>query len=168
MRAGRDYQPLSYDLRLPDEAQAERKQVFDLIHPILSDGFIRPKTDARPAGKNRKTIKEAIQALQKSLETDETAFVTMQNVLEQACNYFLEHGEFPATYEQMQRMPLLTVGLLTYAGMMEGRRVRPTALLWILMPRWLACASAFLMKQASGSGAQSRSRLPYRNVSLLA
>jgi hypothetical protein len=185
MRAGRDYQPLSYDLRLPDEAQAdalqlldasravvnallvhlwgrldefrgersgpawkqvvamtgspephgdrqfrceaetagrilraqaERKQVFDLIHPILSDGFIRPKTDARPAGKNRKTIKEAIEALQKSLETDETAFVTMQNVLEQACNYFLEHGEFPATYEQMQRIPLLTVGLLTYAG----------------------------------------------------
>jgi putative transposase len=185
MRAGRDYQPLSYDLRLPDEAQAdalrlldasravvnallvdlwprldefrgersgsawkqvvamtgspephgdrqfrceaetagrifraqaERKLVFELIQPILSDGFIRPKADTRPAGKNRKTIKEAIEALQKTLETDETDFVTMQNVVEQACNYFLEHGEFPATYEQMQRTPLLTVGLLTYAG----------------------------------------------------
>ncbi len=185
MRAGRHYQPLSYDLRLPDEAQAdalqlldasrsvvnaalvqlwplldefmteragpawkhvaaligspdphgdrqwrceaetagrimrgqaERKQVFQLIQPILSDGFIRPKDEKRPAGKNRQTIKEAIEALQKQLSDDDTAFVTMQNVVEQACNYFLEHGEFPTTYEQMQSIPLLTVGLLTYAG----------------------------------------------------
>jgi putative transposase len=185
MRAGRHYQPLSYDIRLPEEAQAdalrlldasrtvvntllarlwsrldefmgersgpawkqvvamtgspdphgdrqfrceaetagrilraqaERKQVFELIQSILSDGFIRPKRDARPAGKNRKAIKEAIEALQKTLEDDDTAFITMQNVVEQACNYFLEHGEFPTTYEQMQAMPLLNVGLLTYAG----------------------------------------------------
>src|SRR6266702_4585005 len=97
-------------------AQAERKQVFALIRPILSDGFIRPTHDARPAGKNRKTIKEAIQRLQTMLEEDDTAFVTMQNVVEQACNYFLKHGEFPTSYEQMQGMPLLKVGLLTYAG----------------------------------------------------
>ena len=185
MRAGRNFQPLSYDLRLPDEAQAGalrlldasravvnaalvqlwpyldgfkaeqqgpawkqvgafigspqphgdrqwrcesetagrimraqhvRKQVFELIRPMLSDGFIRPKTETRPAGKNRKTIKEAIEALQKTLEDDDTAFVTMQNVVEQACNYFLDHGEFPTTYEQMQGIPLLTVGMLTYAG----------------------------------------------------
>lgn len=185
MRAGRDYQPLSYDLRLPDSAQAdalrlldasravvntalvqlwpylddfmaeragpawkhvveligspdphgdrqwrceaetagrimraqaERKQVFQLIQPILSDGFIRPKTSTRHAGKNRKTIKEAIEALQKTLVDDDTAFITMQNVVEQACNYFLEHGQFATTYEQMQSVPLLSVGLLTYAG----------------------------------------------------
>jgi putative transposase len=185
MRAGRHYQPLSYDIRLPDEAQAdalrlldasrslvnavlvqlwpylddfmddyagpawkqvgacigspephgdrqwrcesetagrimrgqaERKQVFELIQPILSDGFIRPKRDARPAGKDRRTIKEATLALQKTLEDDETAFVTMQNVIEQACNYFLEQGQFPITYEHMQSIPLLSVGLLTYAG----------------------------------------------------
>src|SRR6266566_2947027 len=97
-------------------AQAERKQVFALIRPILSDGFIRPTHDARPAGKNRKTIKEAIQRLQTMLEEDDTAFVTMQNVVEQACNYFLKHGEFPTSYEQMQGMLLLKVGLLTYAG----------------------------------------------------
>ena len=185
MRAGRDQQPLSYDVRLPDEAQAdalrlldasrqvvnlaldqlwpfldefmesrtspawkqvveligspdphgdrqwrceaetagrimraqaERKQVFQLIQPILSDGFIRPKTEKRPAGKNRTLIKEAIETLQKTLEDDDTALITMQNVIEQACNYFLEHGEFPASYEQMQAIPLLKVGLLTYAG----------------------------------------------------
>jgi putative transposase len=184
MRTGRDQQPLSYDVRLPDEAQADasravvnallmalwprldeflgerrgpawkqvvamtgspdphgdrqfrceaetagrilraqaaRKQVFELIQPILSDGFIRPKTEQREASKNRKTIKGAIEALQQTLEDDDTAFVTMQNVIEQVCNYFLEQGEFPTTYEQMQATPLLKVGLLTYAGDDGGR-----------------------------------------------
>ncbi len=97
-------------------AQAQRKQLFQLIQPILSDGFIRPKTEKRPAGKNRKSIKEAIETLQKTLEDDDTAFVTMQNVVEQCCNYFLDQGAFPETYENMQAIPLLKVGLLTYAG----------------------------------------------------
>lgn len=97
-------------------AQAERKQVFRLIQPILTDSFIRPKTEQRPAGKNRKTIKEAIAALSKTLAEDEATFVTMQNVVEQACNHFLEQGEFPATYEDMQAISLLSVGVLTYAG----------------------------------------------------
>jgi putative transposase len=193
MRAGRDQQPLSYDVRLPDEAQADalrlldasravvnvllarlwarldefmgersgpawkqvvamtaspdphgdrqfrceaetagrilraqaqRKQVFHLIQPLLSDGFIGPKTETRPAGKNRKTIKEAIEALQKTLQDDETAFVTLQNLVEQACNHFLMHGTFPERYEQMQAIPLLNVGMLTYAGD-DGGKQRP-------------------------------------------
>jgi putative transposase len=33
-------------------AQAQRKQWFETIVPILTDGFIRPKTEQRPAGKN--------------------------------------------------------------------------------------------------------------------
>jgi transposase len=37
-------------------------------------------------------------------------------VVEQACNHFLRHGTFPACYEEMQAVPLLKVGLLTYAG----------------------------------------------------
>src|SRR5215472_16776899 len=98
-------------------AQASRKQVFAQVLPILSDGFIRPKTDSRPAGKHRQTIKEAILALQQTLgEEDETAFVTLLNVVEQACNYFLDHGTFPTTYEAVQAIPVLSVGLLTYAG----------------------------------------------------
>jgi putative transposase len=196
MRAGRHYQPLSYDIRLPDEvqadalrlldasrsvvnallarlwprldefrgersgpawkqvvamtgspdphgdrqfrcesetagrimrAQAERKQVFALIQPLLSDGFIRPKTEKQPAGKDRKSIKEGIEALQKTLEDDDTAFVTMQNVVEQACNYFLAQGTFPEKYEDMQAVPLLKVGVLTYAGddgMAKGQSYR--------------------------------------------
>ena len=96
--------------------QAERKRVFQTIQPILSDGFIRPKTEQRQAGKNRKSIQEAIKALQQTLEEDETVFISMQNVVEQACNFFLEHGAFPTSYEHMQGMPLLNVGMLTYAG----------------------------------------------------
>src|SRR5712692_1554536 len=96
--------------------QAERKLVFALIQPILSHGFIRPKTEKRPAGKARRTIKEAIEALQQTLEEDDTAFITLQNVVEQACNHFLVQGAFPEQYEQMQAVPLLKVGMLTYAG----------------------------------------------------
>ena len=104
--------------------QAERKKAFELVVPILSDGFIRPKTEKRPAGKNRPAIKEAITALQKSLEEDETSFVALQNVVEQACNYFFQQDRFPATYEELQPVPLLKVGMLTYAGD-DGRRKRP-------------------------------------------
>ncbi len=185
MRTSRTYQPLTYDVRLPDEAQAdvlrlldasravvnqaleilwpsldefgseragpawkqvgkyigspsphgdrqwrcesevvgrllrqqaERKKAFELVVPILSDGLIRLKTEKRPAGKNRPAIKEAITALQKSLEEDETSFVTLQNVVEQACNYFFAYDRFPTTYEELQPIPLLKVGILTYAG----------------------------------------------------
>ncbi len=185
MRAGQTHQPLSYDIRLPDEAQAEalrlldasrqvvnaallalwpqlddfmsehagpawkqvvtmmgsptphgdrqwrceaetvgrlmrgqaeRKQVFHTILPMLTDGFIRPKTEKRSAGKDRKAMKEAITALLKTFEDDDTAFVTLQNVVEQCCNFFLVRGYFPTTYEELQPVPLLKVGMLTYAG----------------------------------------------------
>jgi putative transposase len=96
--------------------QAERKKAYALVAPILSDGFIRPKTENRPAGKNRPAIKEAITALQKSLDEDETSFVALQNVIEQACNFFFQQDRFPLDYEELQPVPLLKVGMLTYAG----------------------------------------------------
>jgi putative transposase len=97
-------------------AQAQRKKAFELVLPILSSGFLRPKTEKRPSGKNRPAIKAAITTLQKSLEEDETSFVALQNVVEQCCNYFFAHDCFPATYEELQPLPLLKVGMLTYAG----------------------------------------------------
>jgi putative transposase len=96
--------------------QAERKKAFELVAPILSDGFIRPKRDQRPMGKNRSAIKEAITTLQKSLDEDDTSFVTLQNVLEQCCNFFFRADRFPASYEELQTVPLLKIGILTYAG----------------------------------------------------
>lgn len=96
--------------------QAERKKAFELVLPILSDGFIRPETEKRPAGKNRPAIKEAITALQKSLDEDETSFVALQNVVEQCCNFFFRVDRFPSSYEELQPVPLLKVGMLTYAG----------------------------------------------------
>src|SRR5260370_4972199 len=97
-------------------AQAERKKAFERVLPILSDGFIRPKTEKRPASKNRPEIREAITTLHKSLEGDETSFVALHHVVEQACNYFFQYDRFPATYEELQPLPLLKVGMLTYAG----------------------------------------------------
>jgi len=43
-------------------------------------------------------------------------FRSLHQVVEQACNYFFQYDRFPATYEELQPLPLLKVGLLTYAG----------------------------------------------------
>ncbi len=94
----------------------KRKKAFELIAPILSDGLICPRSEKRPAGKNRSAIKEAIIALQKRLDEDDTSFVTLQNVIEQCCNVFLQQDRFPASYEELQAVPRLNVGMLTYAG----------------------------------------------------
>jgi predicted RNA-binding Zn-ribbon protein involved in translation (DUF1610 family) len=42
--------------------------------------------------------------------------MALQNVIEQCCNSFLRHERFPATYEELQPLPLLSSGLLSYAG----------------------------------------------------
>ena len=97
-------------------AQAARKQAFEQVLPILTDGFIRPKTEQRPAGKQRAAIKEALSTLQHNLEEEETSFVALQNVVEHCCNFFFAHDRFPWTYEELQPVPLLKVGMLTYAG----------------------------------------------------
>lgn len=96
--------------------QAERKKAFELVLPLLSEGFIRSKTEERPAGKNRPAMKEAITALQKRLDEDETSFVMLQNVIEQCCNYHFQQDRFPSSYKELQPVPLLKVGMLTYAG----------------------------------------------------
>jgi len=60
------------------------------------------------------------------------AFLAMTNLIEQACNFFLETGAFPATYEELQAIPVQQVGQLTFAGdegMQAGQAYR--ALLWV-------------------------------------
>jgi hypothetical protein len=103
-------------------AQATRKQIFARVAPILSAGFMRPQTETRPAGKERTAIAAAITALQRDADADEARFMALQNVIEQACNFFLEHERFPASYEELQSLPLLRTGLLSYAGDDGGKR----------------------------------------------
>jgi putative transposase len=95
--------------------QAERKQSFALIGPLLSQGMITPKTETRRVGKNRKAIKAALAALRES-NSDGGKAVELQSLLEQACNFYLQNGCFPDTYEEMQPVPVLKAGLLPYAG----------------------------------------------------
>lgn len=97
-------------------AQAERKTTGERVAPLLSDGFMRPKTDKRAAGKNRPAITEAMTARQKRREDGETSFTIQQNVIEQCGNLFLRQDRIPTSDEQMQPIPLLTVGMLTDAG----------------------------------------------------
>jgi putative transposase len=95
--------------------QAERKQQFALILPLLEQGMIQPKTDTRRAGKNRKAIKQALADLRET-NADGGKAVELQSLIEQACNFYLQNGCFPDTYEEMQPVPVLKAGILPYAG----------------------------------------------------
>jgi hypothetical protein len=184
MRAGRHFQPLSYDLRLPDAVQAAalqlldgsrevinatvaalwdrlddfgkretkyaykqvtammgspafhgdrqwrceaeqagrilreqaaRKKQFALLLPLLEQGLILPHTEKKRAGKNRTAIKAALAHLSEE-DSDGGSAVELQSLIEQACNFYLTHGCFPDTYEEMQAIPVQKGGILPYAG----------------------------------------------------
>jgi putative transposase len=95
--------------------QAERKKQFALLLPLLEAGMIQPQTEKKPAGKNRKAIKAALASLREE-HSDGGSAVELQSLIEQACNFYLKHGCFPDTYEEMQPVPVLKVGILPYAG----------------------------------------------------
>ena len=100
-------------------AQATCKQVFHTVLPLLSEGLIREAQGKRPAKKDHREIKEQIRTLRAHMQDageDADAFMAMTNVLEQACNRYLQTDEFPTTYEELQSAPILSVGHLTFAG----------------------------------------------------
>ena len=100
-------------------AQASRKQVFQTILPLLSEGLIREAQGKRPARKDHARIKEQVRALRTQMQDageDADAFMAMTNVLEQACNRYLQTDTFPTVYEELQPAPILSVGHLTFAG----------------------------------------------------
>jgi putative transposase len=96
-------------------AQATRKQVFHTILPLLTDALIKPADGTRKTHKDYQAIKEQVSALRESL-ADPDSFMAMTNVIEQACNHFLETESWPTTYEELQPVPVLKVGQLTFAG----------------------------------------------------
>src|SRR5258708_1443176 len=96
-------------------AQASRKQVFHAILPLLSEGLIRPAEGQRAGTKDYRAIKEQVRALRADLEEADT-FMAMTNVIEQACNVYLQTETFPTTYEAMQPIPVQSRGQLTFAG----------------------------------------------------
>src|SRR5713226_2662896 len=95
--------------------QAERKKQFALILPLLEQGMIQPKTEAKRASKNRKAIKQRLSDLREA-NSDGGNTVELQSLIEQACNFYLTNGCFPDTYEEMQAIPVLKTGILPYAG----------------------------------------------------
>ena len=95
--------------------QAERKKQFALLLPLLEDGMIEPKIEKRPPAKNRTAIKQALASLREE-NADGGGAVELQSLIEQACNFYFKNGCFPETYEEMQEIPVLKVGILPYAG----------------------------------------------------
>jgi putative transposase len=96
-------------------AQATRKQVFLTILPLLTDELIKPAEGTRKAHKDYRLIKDNVNALREALDDPDT-FMAMTNIIEQACNHFLETESWPQTYEDLQPVPVLKVGQLTFAG----------------------------------------------------
>src|SRR5258708_37858544 len=217
MRAGRHYQPLSYELRLPDTAQATamrlldgsravinatvsalwvrldefgeretkytykqvtammgspafhgdrqwrceaeqagrilreqaaRKKQFALILPLLGQGMLLPKTEKKRAGKNRKAIKAALASMREE-DSDGGSAVELQSLIEQACNFYLSHGCFPDTYEDMQALPVQERGILPYAGDDGGEKGQAYRLRIDLEGR--CCYFAFRAPDQAGS-----------------
>ncbi|HET8852129.1 MAG TPA: transposase, partial [Ktedonobacteraceae bacterium] len=95
--------------------QAERKQQFALIVPLLEQGMIISKSENKRGGKNRAQIKQGLTTL-RDAQTDGGSAVELQSLIEQACNFYLANGCFPDTYEEMQPVPVLKAGILPYAG----------------------------------------------------
>jgi len=96
-------------------AQATRKQVFQTILPLLTDELIKPAEGKRKAHTDYRLIKEKVRALREALD-DPDSSMAMTNVIEQAANFFLETETWPRTYEELQPVPVLSVGQLTFAG----------------------------------------------------
>src|SRR5262249_61337552 len=100
-------------------SRATRKQFFQTILPLLSAGLIRPAEGKRPAKKDYRLIGEQVRALrvlQQEAGEEADAYVAMTNLLEQACNYYLETGAFPTTYEEVQAIPVQQVCQLPLAA----------------------------------------------------
>ena len=107
-------------------AQATRKQVFQTILPLLTDELIKPAEGNRKAHKDYRLIKEKVSALREALD-DPDSYMAMANVIEQACNHFLKNEAWPQTYEDLQPVPVLSVGQLTTAfddGLEKGQTYR--------------------------------------------
>src|SRR5579864_6581878 len=72
-------------------AQASRKQVFQTILPLLTEGLIRPAEGKRPARSDHRQIKDQVRALRAQMQDageDADTFMAMTNVIEQACNRY--------------------------------------------------------------------------------
>ena len=128
--------------------QAERKKQFALILPLLEQGMILPKIEKKPARKDRKAIKAALACLREEY-SDGGSTVELQSLIEQACNFYLTHGCFPDTYEAMQAIPVLKVGILPYAGDDGGEKGQAYRLRIDLEGR--CCYVAFRAPDQTGS-----------------
>ena len=109
-------------------AQATRKQMFQTILPLLTEGLIKPADGKRPARKDHRQITEQVRALRAQMQDageDADAFMAMTNLIEQACNWYLHTDAFPTSYEALQPAPVLSVGQLTFAGD-DGMRLGQT------------------------------------------
>jgi hypothetical protein len=83
--------------------------------PLLTDELIKPAEGKRTAHTDYRLIKDRLSALREAMEDAESS-LALANVIEQAANHFLATESWPGTYEDLQPVPALKVGQLTFAG----------------------------------------------------
>src|SRR5207244_3596991 len=126
-------QTLSFPIRLPDAMQAEALRLLDASRLAINEIILElwPQLDrfaGERAGPAWKKIKEQVRALRAQMQDageDLDSFMAMTNVLEQACNRYLQTEEFPTSYEDLQPVPVQEVAQLTFAGD-DGMKVGQT------------------------------------------
>ena len=97
-------------------SQAARRAAFALIAPLLTTGLIHRAAEKKKARTNRRALRDAIAQLRADVGADVQKYMLLLNVTEQACNYYLANERFPESYEEMQPLPLLQAGMVSYAG----------------------------------------------------
>lgn len=108
-------------------SQAARQAAFDQLRPVLTEGVIKPATEKSRARKDRKALLQTVKDLRAKVGDDADALGLLLNVAEQAGNFYLENNRFPAAYFEMQPIPLLAAGVLTFAaddGAAKGQTYR--------------------------------------------
>lgn len=76
---------------------------------------MRPTTEKYPARKDRRALLQSASDLREQAGDEADKLGLLLNVLEQACNY-LAHDRFPVNYFEMQAVPILTGGPLSFAA----------------------------------------------------
>jgi hypothetical protein len=99
-------------------AQADRKRVFDLLLPLLSDEHLE--------GGNR-VLTALAYKLRDELSDSYEKIGYLLNLVEQTANFYAENGKLPADYDELQGKPVLKRPQLPLAaddGAVKGQAYR--------------------------------------------
>jgi hypothetical protein len=85
----------------------------ELSHVVIPPRCCHPATEKRPACNDRRTLLHGMRA---AAQADAATSMELVPLAEQACNHDLRTGAFSTTCHELQLVPVLETGVLTYAA----------------------------------------------------